>query len=88
VHNCPTLIFSDTPEMDSFIKVDAGLLAILAEEEGGLQRFLTKIHTLVESGKSLQQVRDVMLTEAFFRGLKVMLKEAKNLISITIGPSK
>ncbi len=85
VVNCPTLIFSDSPDMQYFVKVDAELLFKLIAQKGGLQRFLTKVHSLVENGETLVGVKSLLLTEKFWSALKIVYNEAKGLISFTKG---
>jgi hypothetical protein len=86
VHSYPTLLFSDRPDMQSFIRMDAGFLSILAAQEGTLQRFFARLHSMVEGGMSLQRIQDQMMAEAFYRGVKIAYKEIKGLVSIKIGP--
>lgn len=81
VVNCPTLIFSDNPDMDSFVKVDSQLLFKLAEQNGGLQRFFTKIHSLIENGSSIYDVQIMLENEKFWSSLTLVYKEVKSLIS-------
>jgi hypothetical protein len=87
VHDCPTLIVSDRPDMVPHLKVQAGLLRTLAAQDGELQRFLSRLHALAENGRTLAQLRDLMAAESFWRGLKVLYKEVKGLVSISINPS-
>ena len=82
VVNCPTLIFSDSPDMQSFVKVEPELLFALINQKGGLQRFLTKLHSLVENGDSLTDIKAMLLTEKFWSALKIAYTEAKSFISI------
>jgi len=81
VVNCPTLIFSDGPNMDCFVKIDPQLLSKLAAQKGGLQRFFTKMHSLVENGQNILDVQLMLDTERFWTGLKLVYKEVKSLIS-------
>ena len=83
VVNCPTLIFSDNPDMNGFIKMDSQLLFKLGEQKGGLQRFFTKIHSLVENGHSISKVQVMLYNEKFWSSLKLIYKEAKALISFS-----
>jgi len=83
VVNCPTLIFSDNPEMNGFIKIDSQLLFRLVEQKGSLQRFLTKIHSLVENGHSISKVQVMLDNEKFWSSLKLVYKEVKTLISFS-----
>lgn len=46
VADCPALILSDGPDMKSFIRLEPQLLFTLLSEEGGLQRFFTRIHAV------------------------------------------
>lgn len=83
VVSCPTLIFSDNPDMDGFVKIDPQLLFKLAEQKGGLQRFFTRIHSLVENGQSIVGVQILLNSEKFWSGLKLMYKEVKSLVSFS-----
>jgi hypothetical protein len=87
VHDCPTLIMSDLPDMSSFLKIEPDLLRSLASQPGELQRFLTRLHALAENGRSLEQLQQLMTAEAFWRGMKVVYKEIKGLISIKLSPA-
>lgn len=83
VVNCPTLIFSDNPDMNGFIKMDSQLLFKLGVQKGGLQRFFTKIHSLIENGHSISKVQVMLDNEKFWSSLKLIYKEAKTLISFS-----
>lgn len=87
VHDCPTLIMGDGPAMHSYLKVEADLLKALIAQPGELQRFLARLHALVENGHSLKDLRDLMAAEAFWRGLKVVYREVKGLVSIKLSPA-
>ena len=83
VVNCPTLIFSDHPDMEKFVKIDAQLLFKLAEQRGALQRFFTRIHSLIENGQTISDVQVMLDNEKFWSSLKLVYKEAKTLISFS-----
>lgn len=82
VVNCPTLIFSDSPDMWPFIKIESELLFKLASQKGGLQRFLTKIQSIVENGGTLIDVENMLLTDKFWSALKIVHTEVKSFVSI------
>jgi hypothetical protein len=82
VVNCPTLIFSDSPDMRPFIKIESELLFKLASQKGGLQRFLTKIQSIVETGDTLIDIENMLLTEKFWSALKIVYTEVKSFVSI------
>lgn len=84
VHDCPTLIMSDSPDMGSYLRVEPDLLRRLASSPGELQRFLTRLHTLAENGRSLGQLSDLMAAAAFWRGLKIVYNEVKGMVSIKL----
>jgi hypothetical protein len=86
VHDCPTLVMGDAPDMHSYLKIEADLLKSLIAMPGELQRFLARLHALVQNGRSLEDLRDLMAAEGFWRGLKLVYKEVKGLISITLSP--
>jgi hypothetical protein len=86
-HHCPALIMSDTPDMHSYLKIEADLLKTLITQPGELQRFLARLHTMIENGHSLSDLKDQMTAEAFWRGLKVVYKEVKGFISIKLSPA-
>ncbi len=86
VHDCPTSILSYSPQMKSYLKIEPDLLRALREESGGVQRFLARIHALAENGRSLEDLQQLMTADAFWRGLKVVYKEIKGLISIKLSP--
>lgn len=83
VVNCPALIFSDTPDMESFVKIEPELLFTLANQKGGLQRFLTKLHSLIENGDTLSEIRAKLLTEKFWSALKIAYNEVKSFVSFS-----
>jgi len=59
---------------------------MLAEQPGGLQRFLTKLQSLVEEGKSLSEIQHILDAATFWRGIKIAFKEIEGLLSITVSP--
>lgn len=81
--NCPALIFSDSPDMESFVKIEPELLFTLASQKGGLQRFLTKLHSLIENGDSLSEIKTKLMTEKFWSALKIAYSEVKSLVSFS-----
>jgi hypothetical protein len=81
--NCPALIFSDSPDMESFVKIEPELLFTLANQKGGLQRFLTKLHSLIENGDTLSEIRAKLLTEKFWSTLKIAYNEVKSFVSFS-----
>jgi hypothetical protein len=84
VHDCPTLIMSDSPDMNSYLRVEPDLLRRLTSSPGELQRFLTRLHALAENGRSLRQLSDLMAADAFWRGLKIVYNEVKGMVSIKL----
>ncbi len=84
VHNFPTLLLSDSPDMRTHIKIESGLLNSLSNQPGGLQSFFAKLQSMIENGMNLQQVQDKMTAETFWKGVQVVYKEIKSLISIQI----
>jgi hypothetical protein len=83
VVNCPALIFSDSPDMESFVKIEPELLFTLANQKGGLQRFLTKLHSLIVNGDALSEIRVKLLTEKFWSVLKIAYSEVKGFVSFS-----
>jgi len=58
-----------------------GNLFKLAQQMGALQRFFTKIHSLIENGQTISDVQVILDNEKFWSSLKLVYKEAKSLIS-------
>jgi len=85
VHDCPTLVMSDSPYMLNHLKVQADLLKALIEQ-GDLQRFLSRLQALVENGSTMAELKGLMAAEAFWRGLNVAYKDVNGLVSITLSP--
>lgn len=83
VVNCPTLIFSDSPDMLSFVKIEPELLFAISSQKGGLQRFLTKLHSLIENGETITSIETMLLTEKFWSSLKIVYNEVKDLMSFS-----
>lgn len=83
VVNCPALIFSDSPDMQSFVKIEPELLFTLTNQKGGLQRFLTKLHSSVGNGVTLSEIKAMLLTEKFWSALKIAYSEVKSLVSFS-----
>jgi len=81
----PTLVLSNSRDMDEAILVDPQLLFTLAAQKGGLQRFLTEIHSSIENGNSLRDIDRQLRSERFWAGMKLVYSEIKGLISIKIG---
>ncbi len=84
VHDCPTLVMGYSPHMKSYLKIEPNLLRALRVQSGEVQRFLARIHALAENGRSLEDLQQLMAADAFWRGLKVVYKEIKGLISIKL----
>jgi len=84
VKRWPTLIFSDRPNMVPFLSIDGQLLTYLSERRGGIRRLLTELHALVESGSSIQDIGQTIATEQFWKHLKLVYREAKTLVSVSI----
>jgi hypothetical protein len=84
IADCPALILSDRPDMKSYIRLEAQLLFTLLAENGGLQRFLTRVHAHLENGRTLQDIDGLLASDKFWRGLKVAYKEVKGLVSISV----
>jgi hypothetical protein len=83
--NCPTLIFSDSPEMLEYLKIDSTLLFMLADQKNGIERFVNKIHSMIENGANLGDIQSGLHEERFWKNLKLVYSELKNVISIKIG---
>ncbi len=79
--SCPTLVLSDTPEMNSFIKIGPQLLYKLTKDKGGLQRFLTRLHISIENGKSLEEIEKELRSEKFWASMKIVYNEVKGLLT-------
>lgn len=84
VNNWPTLIFSDRPDMVPSISLDGQLLSHLSDSRGGIRKLLTELHALVESGKTIQEIANMLTTEKFWKHLKLVYSEVKNLLSVTV----
>jgi hypothetical protein len=80
----PVLLVSDHPQFGRWLKFDGQLLSHLMAGEGGLQKFLTRVHTEILHGRSLTDINNDLLTEKFWRGVKIVYKEVKGLISIQL----
>lgn len=85
--DCPSLIISDSPEMDDFIELKSDLLFALQNSKGALQRFLTRIHQMMENGKPLDDVRASLWSEQFWTGIKVVYTEVKGLVGSSVKTS-
>lgn len=83
--NCPTLVFSDSPNMESFVKVDAGLLFALAAQPGNLQRFFTRLHSLAENGSALEEIQSALVSDRFWAALRIVYTDVKSLVSFSFG---
>jgi hypothetical protein len=81
--NYPALIFSDSPDMENFVKIEPELLFNLATQKGGLQRFLAKLHSLIENTDTLSEIRAKLLTEKFWSALKIVYSEVKSFVSFS-----
>jgi hypothetical protein len=79
----PVLIFSDSPDMESYVKIEPELLFNLSSTEGNLQRFLITLHSRIATGGTLSEVRAKLLTEKFWSALKIAYGEAKGFISFS-----
>jgi hypothetical protein len=77
----PTLVLSDSRNMDNSIIIDSQLLLTLSSNKGNLQRFLTEVHSIIENGGTLYDVDSQLRTEQFWKGLKLVYSEVKSLLS-------
>jgi len=85
--DCPTLIVSDSPEMEDFIELRSDLLFALSNTKGALQRFLTRIHQMLENGKSLDELRGSLWSKQFWAGIKVVYAEVKGIVGSSVKAS-
>lgn len=88
VRNFPTLLVGDSPLMVDHIKIVADLLRTLAKKPGGLQTFFAQMQVEVEMGMSLDELRRTMAAEAFWKGIGVVYKEVKDLLSVTLAAGR
>ena len=86
VVNCPALIFSDSRDMECFVKLETELLSALIAQKGGLRQFLTKVNAIVENGGSIRTVQSGLTSEKFWTGLKIVYSEIKSLVHFSISP--
>jgi hypothetical protein len=84
INSYPALIFSDNPEMERSIILDGSILHKIMGSKGGLRAFLTQIHAFIENGVCMEEIRGKLNTERFWDGLKMVYKEIKSLVSISI----
>lgn len=84
IADCPALVLSDRPDMKSFIRIEPQLLFNLRAEDGGLQRFFTRIHAYLENGRTLRDIDAMLASEKFWRTLRVAYKEVKGLVTLNI----
>ena len=85
--NCPALVLGDSPGMESSIEISSELLFTLSATPGSFQRFLARIHQLVENGTRLEDIRALLWTETFWSGIKVAYAEVKSVVSATVKAS-
>ena len=78
--DCPVLLMSDTEDMKSFIKFEAGLLQKLVKTNE-LQQFISRIHSFVEHGASLGDIQKKLVSKKLVSGLKTAYDEVKSLVS-------
>ena len=79
----PTLLVSDTRDMYNYLKIDPELLFSLMIPKGSFQRFITELHLTIQTGNTIQDIKNQLLKERAWAGVKVLYSEAKSLISIT-----
>ena len=84
VADCPALILSDEPNMQRHIKIDPQLLFTLTSSEGTFQRFLTRLHTWVENGRTLEELDASLTSEKFWKLLKIAYTEVKGFTKLGI----
>ena len=82
--NCPSLFLSDSPEMEEFIEIKPDLLFALQNSKGALQRFLTRIHQMLENGGELDSVRASLWSEQFWAGIKGVYSEVKSIVGTSV----
>jgi len=81
---CPSLILGDSPEMDEYIEIKSDLLFTLQNTKGALQRFLTRLHQMLENGTALEDVRTSLWSEQFWSGIKVVYAEVKGIVGASV----
>lgn len=80
----PVLIFSRDPFFSNYIKLDSELLFELIKEENALRNFVNKIHSELFQGQSLSEINKSFGVDKFWKGLKLVYKEVKSFVSISI----
>lgn len=80
----PTLILSNSADMESYVRLSPGLLFRLAEQDGALPRFFTKLQRILEMRDNIQDVKATLEAKAFWDGFQFAYKEIKEFFSISL----
>jgi len=83
----PCLYVSTDPDMVKSICVGTSFLNELAEQPDSFEHLIVNLHTMVIQGKTVEEIRAGIRNDAILRKLKVLGKELKSLLSITITAS-
>lgn len=84
VTDWPTLVFGDSPEMYSFLRVGPQLLRSFSACPGSFERFLTTIHVMAENGAAFRDIEKLLMKEHFWNGLKLIYDEIKSFFSFSV----
>jgi len=82
--NCPSLVFSNSPEMASFVEIKSELLFTLLSTKGAFQRFLTRVHQSIVNGEEFENIRTALWSEQFWSGIKVIYAEVKGIVGASV----
>jgi hypothetical protein len=85
--DCPTLVISDSSNVESFVSVGPELLYELASSAGCLQRFLSRIHHSIETGASLRDVEAAIRGRTLWASLKLDFDTVKHSVASAVTPS-
>jgi TIR domain len=81
IYNFPTLIMSDRPDIQSFLKMEAPLLHDLVGRPGGLHSLFARMQSMVENGMALPDIHKE-LTAASTGGGNAVSEDLRETISI------
>ena len=80
VRGCPTLLLSDSPELNQYIRFDPQFLLAIADDHDALHRLFTLVHDELEKVTSVSDLLTVLKEDQIWQDLQVPKAEIKHHI--------
>lgn len=80
VRGCPTLVVSDSPELNEYIRFDPQFLVSIADDTDAMHRLFTHIHNTLEMATSVSGLLTELKGDRIWQDLQVQASEIKHHI--------